>query len=243
MPNMTIPTKALTALAAGALLTGSSLTASGSVRAGDTPPITYEVSITNVTSTQWLTPPVVAVHQRSTDVFSVGSPASHGVQQVAENGGVPALVGELESNSKVRDVVVAADAPIGPGQTVTATVDGAPGFAVSVVAMLICTNDGFTGVDSLRLPPTGSATITSNAYDAGTEVNSEDLADMVPPCQALSGVADDMGAPGTGESDPALAEGGVIHHHAGIAGGIADLTVAAHGWTDPVVSIEVTRAG
>jgi len=42
-------------------------------------------------------------------------------------------------------------------------------------------------------------------------------------------VADDEGAPGTGMSDPALAEGGVIHHHPGIQGG-ADLLPAIHGW-------------
>ncbi len=59
---------------------------------------------------------------------------------------------------------------------------------------------------------------------------------MVPPCQSLVGVtsADE----GTGESNPALAEGGVIAAHPGIQGG-TDLTVADHGWTDPVARITV----
>lgn len=227
---------------AAAALTTAITAGADPARAGGTAPVTYDVTITNLTSTQWLTPPVVASHLRSTGVFTVGSAASGGVQQVAENGGVPALVDELNANTKVRDVAVG-DAPLGPGQSVSLTIDGTPGFAVSVVAMLICTNDGFTGADSLRLPPAGFVSVTSDAYDAGTEINTEDLADIVPPCQELTGVADDMGAPGTGESDPALAEGGVIHHHPGIAGDIADLTVDAHGWTDPVAAIEVTRLG
>jgi hypothetical protein len=47
---------------------------------------------------------------------------------------------------------------------------------------------------------------------------------------------------GTGVSDPALAEGGVIQHHAGIEGG-SDLDPAIHGWTDPVARIRVKRTG
>lgn len=50
------------------------------------------------------------------------------------------------------------------------------------------------------------------------------------------------GEPGTGMSDPALAEGGVIHHHSGIEGG-ADLLPSVHGWTDPVTLVTITRTG
>jgi hypothetical protein len=48
------------------------------------------------------------------------------------------------------------------------------------------------------------------------------------------------GEPGTGMSNPALAEGGVIHHHLGIEGG-ADLLPEVHGWTDPVTLVTITR--
>jgi hypothetical protein len=83
-------------------------------------------------------------------------------------------------------------------------------------------------------------TTRSAGYDAGTERNTEDFADIVPPCQSLVGVS--SGEAGTGTSDPALAEGAVIHHHPGIAGG-ADLLTAVHGWTDPVAEITVERVG
>jgi hypothetical protein len=68
----------------------------------------------------------------------------------------------------------------------------------------------------------------------------EDYGDMVHPCEALVGPPSDDA--GTGMSDPALTEGGVIHHHDGILGG-ADLDPAIHGWDNPVVMIQVTRIG
>jgi hypothetical protein len=113
---------------------------------------------------------------------------------------------------------------------------------LSFASMLICTNDGFTGVDSLQLPDgTGERVVVrTNGYDAGTERNTEDFADIVPPCQGLVGVS--SGEPGTGVSNPSLAEGGVIHHHGGIAGG-ADLVPAIHGWSDPVAEVTVVRTG
>jgi hypothetical protein len=77
-------------------------------------------------------------------------------------------------------------------------------------------------------------------YDAGTELNTEDFADIVPPCQELIGVS--SGEPGTGTSNPALAQGGVIAHHPGIQGG-SDLVPAIHGWTDPVAEIKVEAIG
>jgi hypothetical protein len=106
--------------------------------------------------------------------------------------------------------------------------------------MLICTNDGFTGVDSLRLPNHvgDSVTLNTAGYDAGTEINTEDFADIVPPCQGLVGVSSADG--GTDQSNPALAEGGVIHHHDGIVGG-NDLLPGTHGWSDPVAEVTVER--
>ncbi len=100
---------------------------------------------------------------------------------------------------------------------------------------MICTNDGFTGIDSLPLPKR-KATVFARAYDARTETNTEDFADIVPPCQGLIGVSsDDMG---TGMSNPVIAEDGIVIPHAGINGG-ADLLPNVHGWGEPVAKIEI----
>jgi len=133
-----------------------------------------------------------------------------------------------------------------PGESSTITIVADRGAdRLSVAWMLICTNDGFTGGAGLALPAElgETATYMARAYDAGTERNTEDFADLVPPCQPLRGVSSDDA--GTGMSNPHLAEGGVVIHHAGIRGDLpaGDLIVEAHGWDieAPVVKITVTR--
>lgn len=217
----------------------------------DPPVATYEVTITNLTPGQPFTPPVLAVHRASTDVFTVGEAASAEVAAIAENGNNAPLELALAGDKHVASQV-SGTAPLVPAgtpgaamfdDTVTLTVTGDTGAKyLSWVSMLVCTNDGFTGIDGLRLPKGvgDSVTVTTQGYDAGSEVNTEDFADIVPPCQGLIGVMSDD--PGTGMSDPTLAEGGVISHHGGIVGGV-DLVPGVHGWADPVASVEIVRVG
>ena len=193
--------------------------------------VTYNVTIENLTSGQPFTPPVVAAHTSGMDVFNVGQAASAEVQAIAENGNNDPLVALLGGSAAVLDSA-SGTAPVKPGESATITVEAPSGSLLTVVFMLICTNDGFSGVDSMTLAASGSESVDANAYDAGTEMNTEDFDDMVPPCSNLEGV-------GTGETDPTLKEeGGVITAHQGIQGG-TDLTVADHGWIDPVARITV----
>jgi len=108
--------------------------------------------------------------------------------------------------------------------------------------MLICTNDGFTGLNAVRLPRRigESTTLDAYGYDAGTEMNTEAWDDLVPPCAALTGF-DAMGA-GSGASNPALLEGGVVQMHPGIQG-TADLDAEVHGWSGAVARFVVERIG
>lgn len=213
---------------------------------------TYEVTITNLTTGQPLTPPVIATHRRPVHIFQVGSAASYDLKEIAENGNSAPLRTVLGGNKHVFEFQESVTGPLVPASapggssfadSVTFTITAARGAKyLSFVSMLICTNDGFTGVDGLRLPKKvdDSITLTTSGYDAGTELNTEDFADMVPPCQVLIDGSSD--GTGTGMSNPALAEGGVITHHPGIQGG-ADLVPEVHGWRDPVVMVEITRTG
>jgi hypothetical protein len=214
----------------------------------------YEVTITDLTSGQPLTPPVVAAHHGKHTVFDVGQPASVSVREIAENGNSAPLLGFLDADplDQFAGFAESSTGPLVPEgvpgdemfeQSATLTVEaGRRANRLSFVSMLICTNDGFTGVDGLELPDkVGKATTEhTNSYDAFTERNTEDYADIVPPCQGLIG--DSSGEPGTGVSNPALAEGGVITHHAGIQGG-AGLKPELHGWEDPVATLEVEGTG
>ena len=205
----------------------------------------YRITITNLTEAgQPLTPPLAVTHRRPISMFTVGEPASFGLKEIAENGNLGPMMMRLQGDRHVTDLAVAvagSPPPVVPGQSVTFELSAERGAKyLSFVSMLICTNDGFTGVDGLRLPAKVGESVHAytDGYDAGTEINTEDFADMVPPCPVLTGVeSDDTGA---GASDPALAEGDVVRHHPGIQG-IADLMPGLHGWDDPVAKIVVER--
>lgn len=69
-------------------------------------------------------------------------------------------------------------------------------------------------------------------------MNTEDFADMVPPCQGAIGVS--SGDEGTSTSNLAIAEDGIVIPHPGIMGG-EDLLEEVHGWGNPVVKIDIVR--
>ncbi|MEL7155753.1 MAG: spondin domain-containing protein [Actinomycetota bacterium] len=197
---------------------------------------TYTVTVRNLTAAQPLTPPNWAAHDDDVDVFQRRHPASPGVQAVAENGGVAVLEAELlaavdDAGNGVSGV--GAEAPIGPGASATFdfTTDER---RFSLVAMVVCTNDGFAGLDSVRLPRRDGQTriYRARAYDAGTELNTEMRADLVP--VGACGPGD-----GTGMSNPELAENGVIRPHRSLLG-VGDLDPALD-WTGPVAEVTITR--
>jgi hypothetical protein len=226
------------ALVVGAAMVASLLAFTAPVSAhevDDSPTTqTYRVTVENLTENQTLTPAVVASHDPGFRLFKRNRPASNGLQQLAENGGVPVLVDELTSDDAVGDVGVAGSEPIPPGRSASVLIT-TPGTAnrISVAAMLICSNDGFASVSGAAASnPSGVVTKYGSAYDAGTELNTQAFIDLVPPCSNFTS--------GTGMSNPALAENGTVQHHPGITD-TGDLTPATHGWEDPVIKVTIER--
>ena len=208
--------------------------------------ITYEVTVTNLTAGQPITPPLIVTHAKDAGFFTVGEQASSELQQLAENGNLEPLANMLAEKRGVADIIQGT-APLvpanDPGETGLAhsetfeiTAKGNERF-ISFASMLVCTNDGFAGIDSVRLP-IHQKTIFAMGYDARTEMNTEDFADMVPPCQTAIGVSSDD--QGTGQTNPALSEDGIIIPHPGIMGD-EDLLKDVHGWTNPTVKIDIVR--
>jgi hypothetical protein len=198
---------------------------------------TYEVTITNLTSGQPITPAVLAVHAGRNELFQRGTVASDGIQQLAENGGVPVLAAEAAANPDIAASTVVGLVPLAPRTSATASLEViGKGNRFSLAAMLVCSNDGFGGINSKRLPTRigSERSYHAKALDAGTEQNTELFADLVPPCDGDPDT-------GTGATNPVLAEGGTIHRHAGIAGGgdLAD----NHAWHGPVLKVTIERTG
>jgi len=197
-------------------------------------PSTYEVTYTNLTTGQYLTPPNFVAHGADLDVFDVGEAASSSLQAVAENGAVEVLAAELEAAVAGSGTSgVGAEAPIGPGESVTFDFS-TDARRLSLVSMVICTNDGFAGLDSRLLPRANGQTKTFRlpAYDAGTEINTELRADLVP--APFCGEGDGMG-----ETDPALAQNGVVRRHRTLRG-IGDLDPALD-WTGRVAEVSIRK--
>jgi hypothetical protein len=201
-------------------------------------PTNYSLTIQNITSGQYLTPPNWAAHTRAADVFQLGKPASPGVEAVAELGGVPVLAAELQAAIDARGLGVSGvggDAPLAPGESVSFDITtGAD--RLSIVSMVICTNDGFAGLDSQRLPQWEGDTRTFyvRAFDAGTELNTENRADIVPApfCN---------GPGGTDQDQPEIDGFGRINRHPTLKG-VGDLP-SSFDWRGPVMAVTVRNNG
>jgi len=192
----------------------------------------YEISVTNLTRGQPFSPPVVVSHDKSlVPLFTPGMPADAELTLVAEDGMNGALVTELQADPAVLDVeeMFGSMGPILPGETATVTLLADESFdRLSLVGMLVTTNDAFVGLSMLHLPRRGGDRLLVLAYDAGTETNNEDC-DFIPgpPCMN-AGVRDTSGAEG------------YVHVHAGIHG-VGDLPENQHDWRNPVALVTVRR--
>ena len=235
---------AMTAIVA--LLTVASITGVPESSAAKTQ--MYEVTVTNLTAGQPITPPLLVTHSKDVSLFTVGKEASGELQQLAENGNASLLVEKLEGKSGVMDIVKGSIGHLVPAndpgntdlkhsETFTISAEGNMRY-LSFASMLVCTNDGIAGIDSVKLPFYNEKTVYAKAYDVRTEMNTEDFADLVPPCAAESGVSSND--KGTGATNPAIAEDGIIIPHPGVFGD-DDLSQRAHGWDGPVVKIDIVR--
>ena len=132
------------------------VTAAAAPAMAEAPVRTYEVTITNNTEGQPLTPALVATHNRRDGLFRQGRAASLGLQQIAENGNLDPMLARLDRDRDFFDVELgfgASAPPVMPGESVSVTIDARyPYRYLSFVSMLICSNDGFAGISSVRLP-------------------------------------------------------------------------------------------
>ena len=82
----------------------------------DAAPIrTYEITVENLTSEgQPFTPPLVTLHRRAEDLFTVGKAASTELQEIAENGNLGPMQELLGLSRHVSSVGVGLTPPVPP---------------------------------------------------------------------------------------------------------------------------------
>lgn len=220
-----------------ATLTAALLLASAGALAN--PGLAYEVTITNVTKGQTFTPVLVATHDRSIRLFSLGTPSSIGLEILAEGGDTTPLANALiDQGSQVSDVQTIPGV-LAPGQSARITVEASRFHQfVSVAAMLIPTNDTFVAINRARLPLFGSATFMAKAYDSGTEMNDQNCASMPGPRCGGAGYS-----PGPNPGDEGFVYIGNGFHEIGSEdeSGNEVLGPLNYDWRNPVARITVRR--
>ena len=224
-------------------------TLAASLYSGASNAATWDISITNLTHGNHFTPLFLRTHDSNTNLFQPGQTASADVELMAECGDTSLLVTSAGSGNFVNNP---ASGLLAPGANTSTTINtAATGEThLSVVAMILPTNDAFIGLGS-QLIPTAAGTYTYylNGYDSGTEANDEILNAGVSCDSTTSGMP---GAPG-GDADTAAS--GVatsdtntnIHVHRGVLGdatangsGASDLVNSIHRWQNPVAKVVVT---
>ena len=113
----------------------------------------YNVTVTNLTKGQTFTPLLFATHTPAVRIFAPGTQASPQLAVLAEEGATDMLVTLLRGmTADVREVVTAGGLQT-PAVSATFQINGGGAFSrLSIVSMLIPTNDAFVGLSGLTLP-------------------------------------------------------------------------------------------
>lgn len=231
-----LPTKSIVILL-GVLLAGTNAIAAE-----------YAVTVKNLTHKIYFTPLLITAHGGGTHLFQGGEAASDDLRAMAEGrdiSGLSGVVGGVDEDTRENP----AGGLLGPGEWVQGVVlntDQTGNTHLSLVAMLLPTNDGFVGLDAILLPTqAGTYIYYLNGYDAGTEANDEIInGGGAPGVQGIPAApGGDGGSNGTGV---ALVEANTkVHIHRGTLGdndpngGWSDLDVTIHRWLNPVAEVAI----
>jgi hypothetical protein len=192
--------------------------------------VSYQVTITNLTNAQPLSPAAVVLHTDG-NLFAVGEEASVALEQMAEGGMNAELLTLGISSASGAGIIMP-----GASETINVTVQDITDAKLSVTTMLVNTNDAFTGLNAMDLSDleVGSTwTKMANVYDSGTEVNDEAAGTMPGPADNGEGF------------NPARTDTGFVSMHPGVVtsddGLPSSVLNVQHKFDNPAIRIKVTR--
>jgi len=201
--------------------------------------VSYDITVTNLSHSQPLSPVGVLLHRDGYTPWSIGAPASAGLEVLAEGGDNSRFIAddaaEIEMTASGTGLVM-------PGASETISIEtevnegDEASLSLSLATMLVNTNDAFSGVSALSLSSLnlGDETMRSLAtYDAGTEANNELLGTIPGPADGGEGF------------NVARDDVNFVARHPGIVGqdeGYADSVLSsAHKFDSPVLRLTVKR--
>lgn len=197
-------------------------------------PVTYsyEVMVTNLTNAQPVSPVAVVLHDEG-NVWQLGEMASNALEVLAESGDNSGLLAEsfVMASASGAGVIMP-----GASETVSVSITDMMPSKLSVVTMLVNTNDAFSGfnaMDIANLEVGESISLRTGSYDAGTEKNTESMASIPGPAAGGEGyneARDDV--------DFVAMHPGVVSMDDGL---MSSALTQAHRFDNPTLAITFTR--
>lgn len=207
------------------------------------------VEVVNLTRGSYFTPLLVAAHPAGNSVFTSGTAASDSLQAMAEGGDIAGLVADLTTLGATLSENPAGGL-LAPGANTEASLntDAAPANTnLSIVSMILPSNDGFVGLNSIAIPTApGVYSYNVNAYDAGTEANDEVVGSGAPGEPGYPAPGPILTSSGTGGTGVSTTVEGFVHIHRNVigdtdaAGGTSDIDATVHRWLNPVARVVIT---
>ncbi len=198
-------------------------------------PMMYTVTLQNLTYAQPMAPMAVALHSEETSMFSVGSAASPGLEKLAEGGDNSMLIDALSANDLVA-AVKGGNGLILPSKSDTVTITGAASKCLSITAMLVNSNDAFTGMNCIDISSLNNGAmlkIDLVSYDAGTENNSEEASTIPGPAGGGEGFNAERD-----DKDFVTVHPGVVTKDDGL---LSSALTYAHKWDNPTAKLIIER--
>lgn len=163
-------------LSAITLLVGASLLLQGCPSKDNKTNKTFSIEVTNLTNAQPFAPAGAVLHNEGYHPYVLGNQASTAIEHLAEGGDNSALLAAADADGNVT-ATASGSGIIAPGMSEVIQIKGlSDEFKLSLVSMLVNTNDGFIGSDAVDLDSLArndSMTFLVGVYDAGTEANDE----------------------------------------------------------------------
>lgn len=195
----------------------------------------YRVSVENLTYSQPMAPMAVVYHSKDTALFEVGETSTLGLEKLAEDGDNSELLSELSLDPMVK-VSKGGTGLILPGKSDSVTLEGDITECISVVSMLVNTNDAFAGISCADVSTMQSGEkimLGMVTYDAGTEANSEKAMTIPGPAgggEGFNAVRDDRD---------------FVSVHSGVVtmddGPTTSALTQAHKWDNPAALLVIER--
>ncbi|WP_298774596.1 spondin domain-containing protein [uncultured Shewanella sp.] len=193
----------------------------------------YNVTVTNLTAAQPMSPLTLVIHEANTQLWQQGQPSSLAIEKIAESGDNSDLLAlaSIKDNMTSKNILLP-----GESDTLTLTLADTNAQTISLVTMLVNTNDAFTGFSDITLKHLSlneTMEWQTVVYDAGTEANSEEKGTIPGPVDNGEGfniTRDDLNR---------------VHLHSGVISlddGLVDSVLSAyHRFDNPSLNIKIQR--